>query len=313
MIMKFLHKFRIGKKIPPNPPLKGIGKKIPPNPPLKGGRQRKELNFYCAVVSLVSLSGYFSYAPVVMAEGKQIGDRSINVTPTWEIANEYNQENWPSVIKDNQIFWLLLIEELEYRVNDADSSFNWDAHGWVGGDYRRLWLKTDGEVNTEDGEGDAEVQLLYSQLVWSFWEWQAGVRYDRIFGSESDGRAFVVFGLQGLAPYFFEVDAALFVSEDGDISARLSVEYELLITQRLVLQPEFEVNVAAQEVEEFEIGTGFNDLELEMRLRYEFSRRFAPYIGISWERKFAGTADFAREEGESVDEVKFVGGLRLTF
>lgn len=298
--MNFLHKLRKGER-------------IPPSLPLKGGKQRKGLNFYCAVAGLVSFVSYFSYAPVVMAEGKQVSDRSTNLVPTLEITNEDNQENWPSPVKDNQIFWLLLLEELEYRVNDADSSFNWDAHGWIGNDYRRLWLKTDGEVNTEDGEGDAEVQLLYSQLVWSFWEWQAGVRYDQIFGSESDGRAFAVFGLQGLAPYFFEVDAALFVSEDGDISARLSVEYELLLTQRLVLQPEFEVNVAAQEVEEFEIGTGFNDIELEMRLRYEFSRRFAPYIGISWERKFAGTADFAREEGESVDEVKFVGGFRFMF
>lgn len=273
--------------------------------------------FYFAVAGLVSFLSCFGYAPVVLAEVKQVNsvtsDRSSTLGPSLEIANDSHQDKWPSPIHDNQIFWLLLLEQLEYRVNDADSSFNWDAYGWVGDDYRRLWLKTDGEVNTEDGEGDAEVQLLYSQLVWSFWEWQVGLRYDQIFGSDSRGRAFAVFGIQGLAPYLFEVDAALFVSEDGDISARLSVEYELLLTQRLVLQPEFEVNVAAQEAEEFDIGTGFNDIELEMRLRYEFSRRFAPYIGISWERKFAGTADFAREEGETVDEVKFLGGLRFMF
>lgn len=109
------------------------------------------------------------------------------------------------------------------------------------------------------------------------------------------------------------MDGSLFVSQDGDVSARFSAEYQLLLSQRLILQPEFETNIAIQKVEEFGVGSGLNDLELGLRLRYEISRKFAPYVGINWTRKFGDTADLAREEGESTDNFSFVGGLRLFF
>ena len=139
---------------------------------------------------------------------------------------------------------------------------------------------------------------------------QAGVRYD----FEPDpSRAYGVLGFAGLAPYFFEIDANLFVSDQGDLSARLEVDYELLLTQKLVLQPVAEINVAFSEDAEVGVGSGVSDLELGLRLRYEVAREFAPYLGINWEVKFGETADMARDEGEDVDVFSLVAGVRIQF
>lgn len=226
-----------------------------------------------------------------------------------------DKEDWPSPVKDNQTFSFVLIDQLEVRTVDGPTTLNWDAIGWVGGDIRRFWFKTEGDVGlSADTGGEAEVQALYGQLVAPFWDFQAGLRYDRLYGPGPDrGRAFAVVGIQGLAPYLLEVDASLFISEDGDVSARLTGEYEMLLTQRLILQPKAEINLAAQRVENFGVGSGLNDIELGLRLRYEISRKFAPYVGINWQRKFFETADLAREEGESVGDFSALAGVRLLF
>ena len=248
------------------------------------------------------------------------------IAPYFEIAKpeqgQYNndaleftqKEDWPEPVNDSKIYSLLLVERLEYRGHDGEDLLNWEILSWVGGDYERLWIKSEGDIGSDHGDGEAEVQLLYGKLISSFWDFQAGLRYDRLYGSEQDsGRAFGVIGLQGLAPYLFEVDAAMFVSEDGDLSARFVSESQLLLSQRLILQPELETNLALQKVEEFGVGAGINDIELGVRLRYEFSRQFAPYLGVNWSRKFGETADLAREEGESVDDFSVLGGMRLLF
>lgn len=118
-------------------------------------------------------------------------------------------------------------------------------------------------------------------------------------------------GFTGLAPYWFEVEPALFVSENGDVSARLSATYDALLTQRLVLQPRLDVNVALQDVPKFGVGSGFNNVELGLRLRYEIKREFAPYVGVTWSRQLGATADLARGTGAKVDEVRLVAGVRL--
>lgn len=176
---------------------------------------------------------------------------------------------------------------------------------------QRIWLKTQGEYSPGRDEFEkAEVQLLYSRLVGYYWDLQARVRYD----FEPDpSRAYGVIGLQGLAPGYFEVDTQAFVSENGDLSARLEADYDILITQRLILQPKAELNLAVQDVPEFGIGSGINDLELGLRLRYEISREFAPYVGISWERKLGETAQIARREGGDVDIFALVAGVRFWF
>ncbi|MBE9135708.1 copper resistance protein B [Nodosilinea sp. LEGE 07088] len=229
-------------------------------------------------------------------------------------APEVDTDEWPEPVEDSQVFSYFLIDQLEYRFNEGEDTFNWDAIGWVGGDYQRLWIKTEGDVGLNSDDGEAELQLLYGRLIAPFWDFQAGIRYDQVYSSEGGpGRAFGVIGFQGLAPYLFEIDSSLFVSQEGDISARFTAEYQFLLTQQLILQPEFETNIALQKVEEFGVGSGLNDIELGLRLRYEINRRFAPYLGISWTQKFGETANFAREDGEEVSNFAVVGGFRFLF
>ena len=202
--------------------------------------------------------------------------------------------------------------EVEYRVKDGSNSVEWEAEGWVGGDYDRLWLKLEGEQPLEGETEEAEFQVLYGRLITPFFDLLAGLRYD-LYPSPTPDTGHAVLGLQGLAPYWFEVDTALFLSERGDLTARFEAEYELLLTQRLALEPRLEINLAAQSVETLDVGAGISDIELGARLRYEIVREFAPFVGVTWERKLFKTADFARDEGEEVDELAFVAGIRFWF
>lgn len=202
-------------------------------------------------------------------------------------------------------------ERLEYRSNEGAPLFLWDGQGWWGGDRDKLWLKTEGEYSfDEDAFEDAEVQALWSRAFARYFDLQAGLRHDFAPG---DDRTFGVIGVQGLAPYLFEVDAAAFVSDDGDLSAQVELEYELLLTQRLILQPRTELNLAVQDVPENGVGSGLSTAELGARLRYEIKREFAPYVGVSWERTVGETADFARADGEDPSSVSFVAGVRFWF
>jgi len=205
----------------------------------------------------------------------------------------------------------VLFEKLEYGWGlDGPNIGRWDGQAWYGGDVNRVWLKTEGETARNGRVESAEVQLLYSRLLSYYWDFQAGVRYDI---RPLPDRAYGVIGLQGLAPGMFEVDLQGFISEKGDLSARAELSYDAYITQRLVLQPNVEVNLALQKVPELGIGSGFNDVEAGLRLRYEFTREVSPYIGVSYERKLGDTARYARNEGEGVGGWAFLTGLRLFF
>lgn len=209
-------------------------------------------------------------------------------------------------------FGAVLFEKLEWGVGlgGAPNIARWDGQAWYGTDYDKVWLKTQGELERGRRAENAEVQLLYSRLIGYYWDFQAGVRYDP---RPRPDRTYAVIGIQGLAPGLFEVDLQGFVSERGDLSARLELSYDLYITQRLVLQPNAEINVAVQKVPELGVGSGINDLEAGLRLRYEFTREVAPYIGVNYTRRFADTARFARREGERVESVEFLTGIRLYF
>jgi copper resistance protein B len=222
-------------------------------------------------------------------------------------------KTWPGPVEDRPIISSVLVDLLEYQLNQGGGTLRWEAEGWVGGDYHKLWVKTEGDQGLSgDNGGEAEGQLLYSRLISPFFYFQVGGRYQRVSGNGSDhSRGFGILGVQGLAPYWFNNEPALFISQDGDVSARLEAEYELLLTERLIAQPRLEVNVAAQEVKKFGVGKGFNDVELGLRLRYEIRRQFAPYIGVSWTRLLGDTADLARQEGSLVDTLVFVVGVRL--
>jgi copper resistance protein B len=181
----------------------------------------------------------------------------------------------------------------------------------MGSDYNKLWLKSEGGWLTDEADfEEAQFELFFSRNIGSFWDAQIGLRHD--FKPDPD-RTFAALGIQGLAPYWFEVEATAYVSEDGDLSAALEAEYDLLLSQRLILQPRLETGIALQEVEKYGVGRGINDIEAGLRLRYEIRREFAPYIGVSWSRKLGDTADLARDEGESIDILSFVIGVKIWF
>lgn len=201
-------------------------------------------------------------------------------------------------------------ERLEFRRADGESEFLWDAQGWHGGDVNRFWVKTEGEAGLDGGGAHGEVQALYSRAVTRFFDLQAGVRRDI---GEGPNRTHAVLGVQGMLPYLFEIDAALFVSGHGDATARIEGEYEFFLTQRLIFQPRTELSFAAQDIPALGIGAGLSSAAVGARLRYEIVREVAPYVGVEWTRKTGASADYARAAGDDPAALAFVAGLRLWF
>lgn len=211
-----------------------------------------------------------------------------------------------------ELFTYASFDQLEYARIDGENVLRWELTGWSGGDYNRLWLKSEGDMDLAERNGEGEVQVLYSRLVASFWEAQVGMRFDVArSGDKTESRTLLAIGLDGLAPYWFEVEPAIFISHKGDLSARLSATYDMRVTQRLIAQPRVEVNAALQKVAEFGVAEGINDLAVDLRLQYEFKREFAPYIGFSWTRKLGKAADMARFSKTDVESGVLVAGIRL--
>ncbi|HFQ90144.1 MAG TPA: copper resistance protein B [Desulfobulbus sp.] len=210
---------------------------------------------------------------------------------------------------DDPLLTRVLVDQAEVRAGDGDDPLAWDAEGWTGYDLNKLWIKTDGDY-VDGAVEEAELQVLYSRAVAPFWDLQAGWRGDL---RPRPDRNWLALGVKGLAPYFFDIDAAVFVGESGRTAARLQAEYEILFTQRLILVPDFELNLYGRDDPATGIGSGISDLELGLRLRYEIRREFAPYVGINWIHLYGRTADYAREEGSDADDFRFVVGIRAWF
>lgn len=204
---------------------------------------------------------------------------------------------------------MVMVERLEARLGEGRDGWLWDAQAWYGGDIDKLWFKTEGEGELSGPVEDAEAQLLWSHAIGPFWDLQAGVRLDL----EPDTRSHLVLGVQGLAPYMFHADAAVFLSDRGDLTGRVEAEYDQKLTQRLILQPRIEFELAAQDIPERGIGAGLTKIEPGLRLRYEIEREFAPYVGIEYEARLGQTADIARAAGDDPDGVKVLIGLRAWF
>lgn len=185
---------------------------------------------------------------------------------------------------------------------------SWDLHGWLGTDENKLWLQSEGKHNENELE-TAEMWALYSRNIATYWDAQAGMRVDL----EPRGTAYATFGINGLAPYFFETEAHFFISHRGDITARLREENDFLITQKLILQPYAEINFSAQEVKILGLGAGLTEGEIGLQTRYEITRKFAPYLDIHYGRKFGATSAFAQSNEEEPEETAFSLGLRLMF
>jgi len=209
-----------------------------------------------------------------------------------------------------QPFYQVMFNLAEYQARQGRDGYRWDGEAWFGGDINRLWLTTEGEGAFREGIESAEVQALYSRAIGPYFNLQGGVRQDL---GPSPKRTYATVGFEGLAPYMFEVEGALFLSTKGDLLGRLEGYYDQRITQRLVLQPRVEFNLAAQDVRENGIGRGLTDAELGLRLRYEIRRQFAPYVGVSYLAQTGRTADFTRAQGKDPTTTSFVAGVRVWF
>ncbi len=210
---------------------------------------------------------------------------------------------------DNELYGQILLDKFEFFTGEGSNGIRFDGQAWVGGDHNQLWFKADG--GKSDGEKAAtRTELLWNRTFAPYWSSQIGVRHD--LGDGPD-RNWLAFGVVGLAPYWFDVEATAYVGENGRTALRGEVTYDWLLTQRLILQPNVEINLYGKDDHGRSIGAGVSELEAGLRLRYEIKREFAPYIGINWKRKFGQSADFARDEGRNVDEAQLLLGVRVWY
>ena len=212
-------------------------------------------------------------------------------------------------VMDQGIFAHAIFNQLEGRWNGSNTQFRWDGQGWIGTDFDKLWVKSEGTLS-KGALDDGQQQFLYSRAVTTYFDLQGGLRSDL---DSRPTRNWAAFGIQGLAPYFFDLEVTGFVSSEGHLAGKLEASYDLLLTQRLILQPQIELNVYSKADPARLVGAGFSDIDTGVRLRYEFSRTFAPYLGVVYEAKFGQTANFPRHAGESTGDVRFVFGIRTWF
>lgn len=211
---------------------------------------------------------------------------------------------------DQSLFSMVRFDKLEWNRLGTQDSARWDMETFVGTDYDKLFFKSEGfyDGRTEKlDENEAQVQLLYSRLISYYYDLQVGVRHDL----RRPSRNYAVIGIEGLAPGYFEIDADAYISQEGEVSGQFTAFHDLWITNRLVLQPRVDVKMQLQRVPDLDLGSGITEFELGARLRYEFTRSFAPYIGVNWDRKVGETATIAKSNDEPISRVYFVGGVRL--
>jgi copper resistance protein B len=212
-------------------------------------------------------------------------------------------------VHDSAVHYFVLVDQLEWQSRQGSFGLNLDSKGWIGGDLNRFWFRAEGEA--DGGRVDeSQAHFMYGRAIARWWDIVAGVRQD-IRPGPSETWAAV--GLQGLAPYWFEVEATAYFGKDGRTHFRFETEYELLLTNRLILQPLIEIELYGKAIPERGIGAGLSQADYGLRLRYEIRRELGPYVGVTWNQRYFGTADFARAAGESTGGVRLVLGLRTWF
>ena len=212
-------------------------------------------------------------------------------------------------VHDSALNSFFIFEKLEWQDADDGSALNWEAQGWIGGDVDRLWLRTEGE-RTNGKTEEAEVQALWGHAISPWWDVVGGVRQDFKPG---DPQTWAAFGIQGMALYNFEAQATAYLGEGGQTAARLEGDYDILLTNKLILQPTAEFNFYGKNDPQRGVGSGLSESEVGLRLRYEVRPQFAPYVGVTWNRAYGKTADYARDEGEDNNEARLVLGVRVWF
>lgn len=227
--------------------------------------------------------------------------------PPQEVMGDMSYKDMVAMMQmdDTHLFGKVMLDQLEWRDAREGGAGAWDVQGWYGGDYNKLWVKSEGE-RLGGITHDASADLLFDRVIGRWWDAQVGVRQD--FG-KGPARTWLALGVQGLAPYWLDTEATVYVGDQGRVAARLKADYDLLITQRLILQPYSEVNFYSKSDPQRQIGDGLSDLELSLRLRYEIRRQVAPYLGVAWFKRFGD----AVSAGEGSNELELVAGLRAWF
>lgn len=223
-------------------------------------------------------------------------------------ANGYEYTGMPGLEKSDQVrFGYLLADEFEALSGNEGDGFAWSLQGNYGDDRNKVWLRTQGLKVPGELDPTTSGEVLWWRPLTAFFGTQLGLRQD--FGAGA--HTYLAAGIEGLAPYWFEIEATAYLGDDGRLSARLKASYDILFTNRLILTPSLEANLYSEAEEERALGSGLGNLEGGLRLRYEFSRKVAPYLGYVWERSFGDTADLRRAEGDPLNEHRVVAGIRL--
>lgn len=215
-------------------------------------------------------------------------------------------------VMDNQIFGHVLFNQLEGRSNGPDNELRWDGVAWFGTDMNKLWFKSEGFFNNHGKLEDGIHEALYDRPIplLRYFDWQGGLRYD---GDSGPPRYWGALGIQGLMPEFFDFEATLYARDAGHYAARVVGSYDLLLTNRLIAQPEVEMNFYSKEDRPRAVGRGLSELDTGLRLRYEISRKFAPYVGFAYTQQCGGTASLVRQEGDIVYDPRVVFGIRVWY
>lgn len=247
---------------------------------------------FCAVIVLGALAGG------AHARMAQMGGDTTEAAP------------YGSPIDDQHIWTHIIADQLEARTGAGQGALRWDGEAWMGPDAWRLRLRSEGERSAGGRVEDGQSEALYSKPIAPYWDLQVGARYDLDSGP---GRGWLAAGVEGLAPGYFNLAATAYTGEQGRTAAKLKVSYDQRLTNRLIVQPEAEMNLYGRDDSARRIGSGLSDIDAGLRLRYELSRKFAPYLGVSWAGKFGRTADFSRANGERADDVRLAVGVRAWF
>lgn len=275
---------------------------------------RTRLALFCGALGLMTGAIALPQPPAApISDGDETASEAAHVPPD-PPQHSMGDMPYPEMaammqMDDTARTYKVLFDQLEWRNTAAGNAAVWDAEGWYGGDNDKVWLRSEGE-RAGGTTQNARADVLWDHTFARWWSLQAGGRQD--FGG-GPARTWAALGIQGLAPYWFDTEATFYVGEEGRTAVRLKTEYDLLLTQRLILQPEGEANLYGKADPARQLGSGLSDLEIGLRLRYEVRREIAPYIGVVWSRSFGRTADLVRESGGDASDVQFVAGLRAWF
>jgi len=264
------------------------------------------------VGTIVALAASAAHAQMEMDMGTMQGGQppaGARDPHAWSDGVEFTRGAERTVLADRERLRSLLIDNFEVSRVDGDTLVPWDLEAWFGTTYERAVLKAEGEL--ESGNlADARTELLWGHAIAAYWDTQLGIRHD---SGDGPNRTWLALGIEGLAPWWFDVEATAYIGESGRTAFRLDASYDMLLTQRLILEPRLEANFYGKTDLERRLGSGLSDLNLALRLRYELRREFAPYAGIEWTNSYGGTEDLIVAAGDDASDVRFTVGLRFWF